>query len=58
MRNLLRKFLIEDESGAAMIEYSLIVALVSIVAAATLTAVGAAIPPIFTAATTSLTGAL
>ena len=47
-----------DERGQGMVEYGLILALVSVVAILTLTAVGDALDPIFTSVSTALTGAL
>lgn len=57
MRKFLTKFL-REESGAAAVEYGLLVGLISIVAVASITAVGAALIPIYNAASTALVGAL
>ena len=47
-----------DERGQGMVEYGLILALVSVIAIGTLTAVGGALEPVFTSVSTALTNAL
>ena len=48
----------EDEEGQTMVEYSLILALVSVVAIIALTAIGVNVISVFDAASSALTGAL
>ena len=47
-----------DEDGQGMVEYGLILALVSVIAIGTLTAVGGALDPVFTKVSSALTTAL
>ena len=54
---MLKAFL-KDESGATMIEYGLIAALVSVAAIAALGALGTALQEIFTNVKDELTGAI
>lgn len=53
MKNLVNWFK-NEESGQGMVEYALIIALVSIVAIAALALLGKAIPSLFNTATNSL----
>lgn len=49
------KWLMNEESGQGMVEYGLILVLVSVVAVATLGLLGKELPKIFTKITTNLT---
>ena len=57
MINVIRN-LIKDESGATAIEYGLIAALVSVAAIGALTAMGDSLNTMFTAVSSSLSGAV
>jgi pilus assembly protein Flp/PilA len=50
--------LLKDESGATMIEYGLIAALISVAAIGALTAMGESVDGIFTYVSTQLTNAM
>lgn len=56
MKNLMRRF-IEDESGATMVEYAILVALISIAAIATLLLIGPQIDAAFNEVLTAITPA-
>lgn len=56
MKNLMKRF-IEDESGATMVEYAILVALVSVVAIAVLLVLGPMIVAAFQSVVDSMTGA-
>ena len=57
MKNLVSRF-VKDESGATAIEYSLIVAFVSVVIIAVGASMGASLTTIWTAIDTALKGAV
>jgi pilus assembly protein Flp/PilA len=57
MRSMLFR-LLKDESGATMIEYGLIAALISVAAIGALTAMGESVDGIFTYVSAQLTGAM
>jgi pilus assembly protein Flp/PilA len=52
------KRLMTDESGVTAIEYGLIAALISVVAIASMTAIGSSVKNAFTAVSTALTAAV
>lgn len=56
MKNLMNKFL-RDESGATMVEYAILVALISIAAIATIVLVGQKVDDAFDKVQTELTNA-
>ncbi|MFP5430473.1 MAG: Flp family type IVb pilin [Gammaproteobacteria bacterium] len=56
MKNLMKKFL-NDESGATMVEYAVLVALISIAAIATIILVGQRVDDAFGRVEEALTGA-
>lgn len=56
MKNLMNKFL-RDESGATMVEYAILVALISIAAIATIILVGQKVDDAFEKVQTELTNA-
>lgn len=53
--NIFSKLLRKDERGQGMVEYSLILALVSVAAIGTLTALGGNVKSVFTSSSTALT---
>lgn len=55
MKNLMRRF-IEEESGATMVEYAILVALISVAAIAAITALGPLILQAFTDVVTAMGG--
>ncbi len=55
MKNLLQRF-IEEESGATMVEYAILVAVISVAAIAVLIVLGPQIVAAFQAVVTALTG--
>ena len=56
MKNLMKKFL-NDESGATMVEYAVLVALISIAAIVTIVAVGSEVNKAFDRVKTELVNA-
>jgi pilus assembly protein Flp/PilA len=53
--NILSKLIRKDERGQGMVEYSLILALVSVAAIGTLTALGGNVKSVFTSSSTAMT---
>lgn len=57
MKNLLKRF-IREESGATMVEYAVMIALIAVVAIATISLIGDQVNTAFTTVETELAGAV